>query len=149
MQAVGWSDSSRNGPRMTFARPSREHLQAFIGCEGKRFMAVLVLIGDDELPVPPPQPAPKQAEPKAPKVDHSLSKWAALRCADPEFRHWAGLYFGEAANFVDAEKTAQWMRAFCSIKSRAELDTNTAAADCFKTLVMAPWSRHCLGRGIT
>ena len=152
LRFIGFRDSSRNGPCVTFALPSREALEAFIGGEGKRFMAVLVLIGDDELPAPPSQPAPKLAEPKAPKADHSLSKWAALRCADPEFWRW--IEFDQRVRryarlpINDEKAAAECIRDYCEVASRAEFDTDPAAAQRFKERVMVPWQRHCLTRSI-
>ena len=46
-----YSDTSTQGQQVVFAVEDREALEPFIGKEGKRFMAVLVEIGDDEQPV--------------------------------------------------------------------------------------------------
>ena len=158
LQFLGFRDSSRNGPCVTFALPDRKFVDNFVGMEKRRFAAVLVLIGDDELPEAPPMPSPPEpepAKPKAPKADHSLSKWAALRCADPEFWRWIegtehdGRY--PAADFVSidsAQDAAEWVRQRCEVKSRAEFDAIPDAAERLRERVRAPWLKHCIARGL-
>ena len=152
VQFAGFSDSSKGGPRITLRLADREALESFIGCEGKRFMAVLVLIGDDELPAPPPQPAPKPAKPKAPKADHSRSQSAADLCRNPEFWRWIEFdqklrRYGRAP-INDEKSAADWMRDYCEVGSRAHFDTDPAAHQRFVERVKAPWSRHCIARGL-
>jgi hypothetical protein len=45
-----YSDTSTQGQQIVLQVEDRESLRPFIGLEGKRFMAVLVAIGDDEQP---------------------------------------------------------------------------------------------------
>lgn len=58
IQFVGWKDSHKQGPLVTFRLSDSSELDAFRGLTvrkgnqaGQRFMAALVEIGDDERPV--------------------------------------------------------------------------------------------------
>lgn len=99
---------------------------------------------------PTPEPAPKEQEPAAPKADHALSKWAALRCQDPHFREWlVGMtdLVMRPDEKLTAEYAADVMREICRVASRAEFDTDPAAAERFMARVMRPWQRHCVTTG--
>jgi len=154
-QFAGYADSSKGGPRITLRLADREALEAFIGAEGQRFACVLVRIGEDEQPVPPPAPTPAKPPKPAPadKPDHALSKWAALRCADTEF--WKFIEQQCEDDHIglmtvrNKEDAAQWIRDVCEVKSRAEFDVDPAAAERFKARVMRPWQRHCIATGVT
>lgn len=138
-----YSDTSTQGQQVVFALQDREALAPFIGKEGKRFMAVLVEIGDDEQPVP-------QAQPQKAKGG-LLSQWAALRCQEPDFRRWL---FGRFSSIhsgvmkgIPAEEAADVMRAVCNVESRAELDHDARAAQAFHDLIRTPWQKHCIATG--
>ena len=124
-QFVTFADSSRGGPRVTFRLSDRDELQAFVGCEGKRYACVLVEIGDDELPV----------EGNAPKEQLGpLCKWAVMRDDDPAFSAW-----------VTPKTPKAYILEVCGIKSRRELDTNPEAAAEFHKSVRKPyeaWQRR-------
>jgi hypothetical protein len=131
-----WSDSSTQGVQVTFALPDSEALEPLKHKAGKRFMAVLVEIGDDEQPVQQP-----------PKKDQRgpLCREACDYCKLPMFRAW----IKEACpdyGIVDNEYSArQWVLDTCQIKSRADLDSDAEAADDFKRFVRLPfmkWQRE-------
>lgn len=143
VQFVTYADSSKGGPRVTLRLPDRDQLQAFIGKEGRRFMAVLVEIGDDEQPVPAQQ---VEQKPKG----GELAKLAGILCEDPTFRTWLKREHAYvwSMNEVDgkgiADVAASTLRAVCLIDSRAKLDNDKTAATRFHDLIRKPfhaWSR--------
>ena len=153
LQFIGWSDSSRNGPRVTFALPSREALERFIGAEGKRFASVLVLVGDDEMPVPPPEPAPKLAEPKAVKADEpkggAKAQLAGKWCKTIEFQRWcADRPRDDCPAGWDEESARAWVCAVCGVEKRRYIDHDEVAAGKFEHYIRGPYAKHLLARGI-
>ena len=68
-----------------------------------------------------------------------LAQWAAMRCNDARFCEWFDTH--------TPELTAERIRAICKIESRAELDSNAAAAAIFRAQVMQPWSAYCVQMG--
>lgn len=120
IQFLAYTDSSRSGPRLTFRLADRDELQAFVGCEGKRYACVLVEIGDDELPV----------EGNAPKEQLGpLCKWAVMRDDDPLFLAW----------MPPGQTPREFILDVCEIDSRKKLDTNPTAADVFHRLIRKPF----------
>lgn len=74
-------------------------------------------IADDE--------TPKPERAKRPWHDLPASMQAGIRCAEPAFQHW----LHEIPDDADAEDyTARTIRMECQVDSRADLDTNAAAA---------------------
>jgi hypothetical protein len=150
-----YSDTSTQGQQVVFAVSDRDALESFIGMEGKRFAAVLVQIGDDEAAV-----APVEKERKEPIGD--LCKWAVLRCKEREFfdfirpiydKSMGGMGLGtgdiEIGRDVkdEAEFCAHAIKLLCGIESRRELDTDKAAAERFKTLILRPWQKYWMAAG--
>lgn len=132
VQFAGYSDSSRSGPRVTLRLAERADLERFVGCEGKRFMAVLVEIGPDEQPVP--EDKPKGGE---------RAKWCALRCQEPEFQQFLRrsfpLAWSHGMGDTDVHRAASVIRAVCLIGSRVELDNDPVSAARFDKLIRMPW----------
>lgn len=133
-----WSDSSTQGVQITFALPDSADLEPLKAKAGKRFMAVLVELGDDELPV---EPAPETEEkPKSRKGDPRgpLCREACDYCKLPEFQRWS-------ANGDTPPPSEETAKAFvlrkCQIESRKELDTVAYAADLFREFVRVPFMR--------
>ena len=77
---------------------------------GTRYMVAFAEIGDDEKPVE--QPKPKD---RTPWQELRPSQQAGIRSRDADFWRWARLdSYDEAVRFI---------REYCGIASRAELDT--------------------------
>jgi hypothetical protein len=122
-----WSDSSTQGVQVTFALPDSDSLEPLKGLEGKRFMAVLVQIGDDERPVEPVKRGPLCIE-------------ACEYCKDKDFQRWAH----ERADLNGAPSEANAkdvILSFCGVDSRKQLDASPVAAEKFRALVRAPFMR--------
>lgn len=117
-----WSDSSTQGVQVTFALPDSDALEPLKGLEGKRFMAVLVQIGDDEQAVQPPQTKPGP-----------LCVEACSYCVDPAFLEWRG--------GIDSTEAKAWILGVCDVSSRKDLDRHAPAADRFITNVRRPFMR--------
>ncbi len=142
-----YSDTSTQGQQLVFAVHGRDELEAFIGKEGKRFMAVLVEIGDDE------QPVQEIAKPKPREYLGENCYWAVQRCSDPEFQKWivGNSQYSTAYSMgtevqASAELAAMVIRQWCGVHSRKELDTNAEAAMKFRTHVIGPWQKHQMAR---
>ena len=84
-------------------------------------------------------PKPKGQELKG----GELSKWAAMRCQESDFRRWlAHKFMRECKTETDAK---QLICDFCGIESRRELDHDAKANEIFKDMIMRPWSIYCGG----
>ncbi len=83
---------------------------------GQRYMLGMAAIGDDEEPV---TPTPEPERPKKAFRDRPRSSQAFLKCDDMKFRNFIGV----ATN----AEAADWVRQYCNVTSRAELDTCTMA----------------------
>jgi hypothetical protein len=66
-----------------------------------------------------------------------LARLAAQLCGDPSFWHFVEDQFDQC--ILDGAQCADWMREQCGIASRAELDSNEAAAEYFHTYIRKPW----------
>ena len=135
MQLVAWRDSHTQGPTVTFRLASSEALEAFRavtmakdGKAGHRIAAVMVLIGDDELPQEPP---------KRPGKPGPLAVLAMQWCRDESFRKW--LFDGRGGNESVA---AQVVKDVCRVGSRLEIDSNPVAATAFNERVRAPYMEY-------
>lgn len=118
VQLRRWSNSSTQGVQITFALSDTEDLKPMVGKEGKRFMAVLVEIGDDEKPV-------TQAAEQWRSLG-SLCKEAVTLCENEPFQAFARASgWGEAKPFL---------MHYCGIESRKDLDVATGAAERFGAL---------------
>lgn len=123
-----YSDTSTQGQMIVLQLADREALKPFIGLEGKRFMAVLVAIGDDEQPIPPPTPRKQKQGP--------ILTWLVQRCKEPDFMAWAC-----QPGIVSEANAAAWVRKACGVKSRTEIDGNAAAEHLFETYVRKAWMK--------
>ncbi|MHB8914932.1 MAG: hypothetical protein ACYC4K_03870 [Thiobacillus sp.] len=146
MQLAGWSDSHTGGRKVTFWLPEDSDLETFKGLtarkgntSGHRFMAVLVEIGDDEMPVEPvirdeQNPIPRKA---AISGGGALAKWAGILSNDPKFWEWLELI--EGPTVVNANQAAEHIRLLCGVSSRADLDHDAEAGRRFREEFMAPF----------
>jgi hypothetical protein len=147
MQLAGWSESHNSGCKVTFWLQSSEDLEAFRALTvrkgntaGQRFMAALVEIGDDELPVQ--QPEPEKAKGGA------LAKLAGMLCAEPEFWNFLTHQFALTAKCESDRAAAEIIREVCDIGSRAELDSDPVAEKNFHEKIRGPWIRYRAARGL-
>lgn len=143
MLFIGYSDTSRNGVRITFALPDRESLEPFVTAKaGKRYMAVLVELGDDENPVP----QEKKRERLGP-----LCEWAVKRCKESLF--WEFLNndpaFSGSDEVTNEEEAKEEILFLCSINSRKELDTDASAGQWFKRNIMEHYGEWLQRREVT
>lgn len=128
-----YSDTSTQGQQVVFAVQDRDALESFIGKEGKRFMAVLVEIGDDEQPV----------ESKGRGKLGDLCYRAVMWCRDETFCRWLAEEFG----YPEEVAPEDIIKEVCSVNSRKELDAEPARGR-FISQVVGPWQRYCIARGL-
>lgn len=146
-----WSESSTQGVQVTLALADSDDLGKFKGLEGKRFMAVLVQIGDDEQPVSADSSAQKQsANSRAAREPLGDLCWRAVQwCKEPEFWAWLSRAFCAEDGGVYNEVGAKILLCHkCGVESRKELDTNPEAARKFHELIRAPYQKYLIARGI-
>lgn len=140
---AGWSETHNGGAKLTFWLPDASELDAFRTLTvrkghtaGQRFMAVLVQIGDDELPVRPEAAlVPTQKAPLG-----RLALLAVQFCQHTEFRQWAGQWFDAGA--LSEDQAADLIRKTCNIVSRRELDTAPYAAEIFHEQFRKPFNAY-------
>ena len=119
---AGWSETHNGGAKVTFWLSDPDELAAFKQMTvakgktaGQRLVCVLVEIGDDELPKPPPEPEERKGGP--------LAKLAGMLCQSKDFQEWSGsVSDNEARKFILNE---------CHISSRIDLDHDPFAAELF------------------
>lgn len=158
-----YSDTSTQGTQIVLALSDREALQSFIGLEGKRFMAVLVQIGDDEKPVDPrnSRDVPNAGKSHIQREPLGDLCWRAVQwCREQEFADFISQAYyhafpgGEPCTPVVPNDGSQEVFAkfavqrLCGIESRKELDTNPEAARKFNQLIRGPYQKHLMARGI-
>ena len=127
-----YSDTSTQGVQIVLALHDREALEPLVHLTGKRFMAVLVEIGDDEKPVQPPAKAPVKVGP--------LCREAVSLCEMLEFQDWAARYTSDGVRSVS--NTKAWMCSVIGIDSRKELDADPIKADLFVKMIRLPFMKH-------
>lgn len=142
IQLAGWSESHTGGCKVTFWLQGPDELAAFRtlttrkgNTAGHRFMAALVEIGDDELPVQADTVIPVSDKPKG----GALAVLAGMWCRSPDFQTWS-----DTRN--PAESRIFILQA-CEIDSRAELDHNEESAEKFHRLIRGPFSKYIQTRG--
>lgn len=69
-----------------------------------------------------------------------LSKRAAQLGRDPDFREW--LAQTELGVVPSEVQCADYIRNKCGVSSRAMLDHDNQAAECFKTMILNPYIQH-------
>jgi len=146
---AGWQESHTAGAKITFWLPDAEDLEPFKGMTskkgntaGQRFMAVLVEIGDDELPKDEainhfPDATKMVEKPKG----GQLARLAGMWCIEPEFWEWLNTL--DSWLPIENESDAKCaIYVLCSIDSRAELDNNPEAAEKFHRLIRIPYMEY-------
>lgn len=142
-----YSDTSTQGTQIVLALPDREALQSFIGLEGKRFMAVLVQIGDDEQPVTGnPVSETKPGNSRNDREPLGDLCWRAVQwCKEPEFIDFLNL---QEPGIDSEHDAAAYIKRVCGVQSRKELDTSPAARSLFNARIRGPYQKHLIARGI-
>lgn len=145
-----YSDTSTQGTQIVLALPDREALQSFIGLEGKRFMAVLVQIGDDEQPVSAnPLIQKESANSRSAREPLGDLCWRAVQwCKEPEFWDFLTRTYMHNAVIEDEDDAATAVKSICSVDSRKELDTMPHARDLFNSMIRTPYQKHLIARGV-
>lgn len=135
LQFRRYSDSSTQGPQIVLGLPDRDALQAFIGLEGRRLMAVFVIVGDDEQPEPPKAQKPLKEGPRR-KVG-PICEWLVMRCKEPEFQQWVANLVG--LPMPTEAIAAEFCRSACGVTSRKDIDGHPEAEAMFKRNIQEPW----------
>lgn len=149
VQLRRWSESNTQGVQVTFALAESADLDKFKGLDGKRFMAVLVQIGDDEQPVDARNSGdvPKPGKSRNDREPLGDLCWRAVQwCKDPEFISWMASL--AALPSMTEELARNHILLLCGVESRKELDTNPEAARLFNQLIRAPYQKHLIARGV-
>lgn len=133
-----YSDTSTQGVQVVLGLADRDSLESFIGKEGKRYMAVLVEIGDDEKPVP--------AKDRARMGD--LCYWSVMRCTEPTFWEFLNREFPMADEVTNAEQAADLLKFVCTVDSRKEFDTDAQAKARFDRLIRHPYQKWVIAKGL-
>jgi hypothetical protein len=127
VQLAGWSDSHTGGPKITLWLDDSAGLDIFRAMttrkgnhSGQRFVAVLVEIGDDELPV---------AQPMGDACQQSV-----ILCKSPQFQRYVAAVTRRPA--LSEPAAEEFVRSHCRIESRRELDSNPAALRLFRELLV-------------
>lgn len=153
-----YSDTSTQGQQIVLSLADREALQPFIGLEGKRLMAVFVLIGDDEQPEAPPVKAQKPLKEGPRRKLGRICEWLVYRCKEPAFQQWIRAPYDRAMGGNgkgwgdvhpdhdfggDLERYARHAAlVLCNVSSRSEIDGNADAEARFESLIRKPWAAH-------
>lgn len=134
---MGWGESDSSGAWIKF-QVMPEDLDRFRGLKGQCFAMVLAMMDSE------PQEDPEK-EPEKPKGGKH-SRDAALVCQQVEFQRFA---YRQQAKILGADlpgwdtdegkenSAADFLRGYCGIKSRAELDNNHVAFNKFQELMAA------------
>jgi hypothetical protein len=135
VQMRRWSDSSTQGVQVTFALPDASDLEPLKAKAGKRFMAVLVEIGDDEQPI------------QAPRKDTRgpLCREAQELCKSPEFQKWSARMMtpDDGVQWEPSESLARrYVLEACEVGSRSDFDADAGAADRFIRTIRLPFMKR-------
>jgi len=137
VQLADWGETSAGGPYAKFRYPDAEDISIFRGKDraskskaGSRYYLFLIEIMDDEQPVH--QEQKEKVETAQQPKGGAISKNAAQLCKETMFQRFAA----NLLQFSDpSEDTARnLILRECKIKSRAELDSNPAAAAMYEKL---------------
>lgn len=125
LRKIAYRQSAKDGLVITFAvHPDDMPTGLAAAPIGARFMAALVEIGDDEMPV------------EKREVDPTVRR-AGILCNDRMFQNFLlegwPLDWDRSAG-SDSERAAFVVRQLCEIQSRKELATNPQASAAFETL---------------
>lgn len=146
VQFVTFADSSKGGPRITLRLHDRDELEAFVGKEGKRYMCVLVEIGDDEQPVAYPKDVHYlECDDNNKPLLGPAAYWLVQRCKEPMFQAWLKKEGGFSEDLTEA-KAAEIVKSWCGVGSRKEIDGNTQSLANFQNLIRGPYMKTWTSR---
>lgn len=160
VQLRRWSESNTQGVQVTFALAESADLDKFKGLDGKRFMAVLVQIGDDEQPVPANPLISKQNANSRLGANEGKSHiqreplgdlcWRTVNwCREPEFQQWIAGRVDFAIDMpVGEEYAKQCVLRLCGVTSRKHLDEVPWAGRKCRENIVGPYQKHLIARGI-
>lgn len=134
LMLAGWSETHTGGAKVTFWLPDAETLDTFRtmtvrkgSTAGQRFMCVLVELNDDDTPKAPEADRPKGG---------TLAQSAGVLCDTDLFQQYA---LAKATNVVPGlsrnQIAAAYIRLFCRVTSRAEIDHSPTARQLFAQLM--------------
>lgn len=145
VQLRRWSESSTQGVQVTFALADAHDLEPLKIKSGKRFMAVLVEIGNDETPVQYPPGAVVPADKDFKSALGPIAYWLVLRCDDPEF--WAFLRAEGGYPNCDSKLGAEAaVKQILMVTSRKLVDGNPEIERRCKALIMHPYQKWLVRR---
>lgn len=149
VQLRRWSESSTQGVQVTFALAESADLDKFKGLDGKRFMAVLVQIGDDEQPVDAnPLISKQSANSRSAREPLGDLCWRAVQwCKEPEFWRFLNSTFS-CDEVTNEDEASELVKFLCCVNSRKELDTDAESGRQFNQLIRGPYQKHLIARGI-
>lgn len=142
VQLADFGETAASGPYFKVRLPDPDELAVFRGKnranknkQGTRYIAMLIEIQDDEIPLDQGKRA--RLEEAEEKKGGALSKNAAMLCKDPQFISYLNnVKPGRAWNEVAARA---YVLSVCEIQSRRELDHNQRAAQRYTSFVKGPF----------
>ena len=147
VQLAGWSENHSAGCKIDLWLRETEDLDAFRAMTvrkgktaGQRLAIVVVEIGEDEQPVEQP--------PSVGRKHNPLTKSAGILCATPEFQRFVADRTGNDAAEDGDEQAAAFVREWCGVASRSELDEKPEAGRQFAKLMEA-YREWRIGNAVT
>jgi hypothetical protein len=133
LMLAGWSETHTGGAKVTFWLPDAESLDTFRtmtvrkgNTAGQRFMAVLVELNDDDTPKPQEADKPKGG---------TLAQSAGVLCDTDLFQTYVVSKTDPEAGLSRSQWAADYIRSFCRVNSRADLDHSPTAKQLFAQLM--------------
>lgn len=118
-------------------------LQLVVEVEPRNAVAAFTLFGSPGTPLALAALQCAKAEPAEMPKGGPLARDVAMMCANPEFHRWAQVAFPAQWEAAYGKTPTEWaasvVRSVCCIESRAELDSNDAAAKRFHLLLRKPF----------
>jgi len=137
-----WADGATGWTLHLWVSADNCGLHPFMGVDNKtEFALAMVELDDDNSVIDQEKRDRVENVPKAARK-RTLSNYAAMLCREPMFMRYLGDTYGIGSEpaFTD-EVATNWMREFLKIKSRAELDTDTYAANRFHKQIRGPYRK--------
>lgn len=159
-QLLSWSDTSNTGPKIVLALPDADALEPFkmltMGRKaGQRFALAVVLIGEDEKPVPLASHVANGRGAVAGTKGGEIAKWLVLRGKEPAFQDFVRQAYdlrlgGNGSGWGDVSPedfggdveayTKHCVLFLCSCEtSRAEIDTDPLKRQLWRDNIRDPW----------